>query len=58
MDGVMCCCLSSDTEGSFIVERVAEIAAAAVQHIANVAGRDSESDDPGQFIIVSQGLLV
>lgn len=35
-----------DTEGSFIVERAAEIAAAAVQHISNVV---DEKEDPGNY---------
>lgn len=41
--------LCPDTEGSFVVERVAEIAMAAVQHIASVAGR---SEDAGKQEIV------
>lgn len=35
-----CCFL--DTEGSFIVERVAEIAMASIQHIASVAEKDQK----------------
>ena len=33
----------SDTEGSFVVERVAEVATAAVQHIASVAEKSEDS---------------
>ncbi len=38
-------CFFLDTEGSFIVERVVEIALAAVQHISSVADK---SEDPGK----------
>ena len=40
----MCCV---DTEGSFIVERVAEIANAAVNHITSVSQTDG---DPGVWV--------
>lgn len=32
----------ADTEGSFIIERVAEMAEAAVRHISSVADTDNE----------------
>lgn len=35
-----------DTEGSFIIERVAEIAKAAVQHLTNT--EDTDNDDEGE----------
>ncbi len=33
---------SADTEGSFIVERVAEMATAVVQHISSIAEKDED----------------
>ena len=38
--------LLADTEGSFIVERVVDIAAAAVKHMEHVA-HSSETDETG-----------
>jgi hypothetical protein len=42
-----------DTEGSFVVERVVEIATAAIQHIASVAER---SGDSGMLQITIMGV--
>lgn len=39
-------CNISDTEGSFIVERVLDIATAAIRHITNVV-QSSDADETG-----------
>lgn len=45
-------CVCADTEGSFVVERMADIAESAVQHLRGVA---ETSDDPGSALYIVFG---
>lgn len=41
---IAACCFVADTEGSFLIERVVDVASAAVRHITSVAQRSRAPD--------------